>query len=111
MSQPFKALSPSMPRVPELDYFPALVNPLNVAAGPNQDLTGTLTATMAGSVNPVGTDVVWTLISGPGTAAFTDATSLTTDVTVSETGTYGFRLTASNDYWDKYDDLVITFNP
>lgn len=109
--QPFKALSPSMPRVPELDYFPSLVNPLNVAAGPNQDILSLLTVTMAGSVNPVGTDVVWTLISGPGTATFTDATSLTTDVTVSEIGTYGFRLTASNDYWQKYDDLVITFNP
>ena len=56
----------------------------------------------------------WELISGPGTATFTNVTSPTTTVNVSVYGTYVFRFHErynDNPGCASSDDVTITFNP
>jgi hypothetical protein len=109
MSRPLKALAPAFIRTIELDYFPPLVNPLSVNAGNSQDIVGSLTATLNGSVYPTTASVLWTLVSGPGTATFVDETSAITSVTVSQAGSYVFRLTATTEEWSVSDDTSVSY--
>ncbi len=53
----------------------------------------------------------WSLQSGPGTATFANANALNTTATVSATGTYIFRLTASDGSLSSYDTVTMTVNP
>lgn len=92
-------------------------------AGPDQIVTlPTGEATMAGSAtalsapSPPTFTYLWSLVSGPGTATFVDATDPLTKVTFSVVGTYVLKLlaTSSSGLWD--DDtmsvLVIAYiNP
>ncbi|MHB8133707.1 MAG: TadE family protein [Anaerolineaceae bacterium] len=86
-----------------------------VSAGADQILSSsTLTTNLTGIVTDDGFNVVppvltWTKDSGPGTATFTNASALSTQVTFSQPGTYVFRLTA-NDGWDSAFDTVIIKN-
>ena len=83
------------------------------------DSTVTLPAgiTLAGSVTddglPEGSTLtsLWTQVSGPGIATFTDATAPSTDVTFSEPGTYVLRLTADDTALQHSDDVTVTVNP
>jgi hypothetical protein len=53
---------------------------------------------------------LWTQLSGPGTATFSDATILDPTVTFDEAGVYYLRLTVTHTEteWTGYDDVVIT---
>ena len=65
-------------------------------AGPAQNLCGTLATNMAGNSPVLGTGT-WTLVSGPGTVAFTpSANTPAATATVSAYGSYIFRWTIAN---------------
>ena len=87
-----------------------------VQAGPNQTVTMPDSAALAGSISddglPEGATLtsVWTQISGPGTATFTDPTSPMTDVTFSAAGVYVLKLTADDSELQGNDDLTVTVN-
>lgn len=53
----------------------------------------------------------WTLEAGPGTATFVDMTSPTSEVTVSETGSYTFLWSVDLDGCQHSDEVTITFAP
>lgn len=70
-------------------------------------LTGTLPATAPTK----GEDILWTLVSGPGTATFSDATVINPTVTVSTFGTYRFNLKfSSGGCTPKNTNVDINFN-
>ena len=52
----------------------------------------------------------WTKVSGPGNATFSNPTSLTTNVTFSETGAYILRLSANDSELTGHDDVRVTLN-
>jgi hypothetical protein len=84
---------------------PPLVN-----AGPDQILTLPTSAVMAGSATDLESDpltYLWTQTSGPGTATFVDATSLTTGVSFDDHGVYVLRLTADDGTASDYDEMVV----
>lgn len=73
-------------------------NPPTVSAGANQNLSatsGTLTGTAVANTGSI-TSTAWTETSGPNTATITTPASLTTTITGLITGTYVFKLTATN---------------
>lgn len=86
---------------------PPLVN-----AGPDQSPPG-LTANLAGTATddglPAGSSLTttWSYVSGPGTATFGNASSLTTSVTFSASGCYVLRLTATDGQLTSSDDVFI----
>ncbi|HEX3130445.1 MAG TPA: Ig-like domain-containing protein, partial [Thermoanaerobaculia bacterium] len=96
------------------------VTPANKApvvnAGPDQAITRPLFATMAGTVTddgiPAGAVITttWSKVSGPGTVAFSNAGSLTTQVSFSASGIYTLRLTANDTQLTASDDVAITVN-
>lgn len=85
-------------------------------AGPNRTVTMPDSVTLAGSVSddglPEGAAVtsMWSQVSGPGTATFTDPASPTTDATFSAPGTYVLRLTASDTELQGTDEVSVTVN-
>ena len=87
-----------------------------VQAGPNRTVTMPDSAALAGSISddglPEGATLtsVWTQISGPGTATFTDPTSPMTDVTFSAAGVYVLKLTADDSELQGSDDVTVTVN-
>ncbi len=82
-----------------------------VNAGPNQTVTLPATATLSGTATDDGLPgpltVAWTQLSGPGTASIGSA-SLTTIVNFPATGTYSFRLTASDSQLSSSSDVTVT---
>ncbi|TND03509.1 MAG: hypothetical protein FD123_3930 [Bacteroidetes bacterium] len=87
-----------------------LAAPATSNAGPDDSICG-LAATLAGNTPVTGTGA-WTLISGPGTATFTNAALANSDVTVSASGVYTFQWTISNAPCSPSQDNVdITFVP
>lgn len=97
--------------------LPSIGNEAPVAdAGPNQTVTMPNSLTLAGSVSddglPEGSTLtsMWSQVSGPGTATFTDPTAPITDVTFSASGTYVLRLTASDTELQGTDDVTVTVN-
>jgi RHS repeat-associated protein len=103
---------------------PALVNitvtpvdkPPLVDAGPDQLISLPQNTTqLAGTVvyedftNTVDT-VIWSQLSGPGTATFTDASNETTTVTFSQSGVYELQLVASDSYFSGTNGVRITVN-
>ncbi len=89
-----------------------------VNAGPDQSVKLPAQATMQGSVtddglpNPPATVTnTWSQVSGPGTATFTDAHSLTTTVSFDAAGTYVLRLTADDSALQASDNVTITVLP
>lgn len=86
-----------------------------VNAGPDQQITLPSAATMAGSAMddglPSGTlSTTWSQVSGPGTAGFTDASSLTTTVSFSAPGDYVLELTANDGALQTSDQVAVTVN-
>ena len=57
-----------------------------------------------------GNSVRWSLVSGPGTATFSDASAPTGEVTFSTPGNYLLRLAASNDDGESSRSLAVTVN-
>jgi hypothetical protein len=86
-----------------------------VNAGPAQKVNFGAPFTLAGSVAddqlPFNTlNSVWTEVSGPGTAAFADATLTNTTVTFDQAGIYTLRLTANDGFATNSADVVIGVN-
>ena len=67
-------------------------------------------ANLVGSVTNA-TSSLWSLVSGPGTAVFADATSTTTTATFSAPGAYVLRLSASNALGESSRTIGITVAP
>jgi PKD repeat protein len=74
-------------------------------AGADQHLCGT-SVTMAGNNPSVGTGT-WTLVSGPNTPTFTNASQSNTPITGLTVGTYIFRWTISNGSCSSADDVQV----
>ncbi len=94
-----------------MDYFPPLVSPLFVDAGPSQTIAsphGTLHGT-AYSINLGDIEIEWTLVSGPGSVTINSPNELVTGFTLTDTGLYVFRLTVTQGYWSVYDTTTVNF--
>ena len=89
-----------------------------VDAGPDQVVDDPEdTVTLAGSVSddglpatPGSVDILWTQISGPGTAVFVDDTDPETDVSFDATGEYVLQLAADDGDTSSTDTVKITIN-
>jgi hypothetical protein len=97
---------------------PPVNQPPTVNAGPDQTITLPALANLAGTVSddglpspPAMFTTTWTLVSGPGTVSFGDATAAVTTASFSVAGTYTLRLTANDSLLSSTDDVVITVNP
>lgn len=84
-------------------------NPPTVSAGPD-GTSSTEDYTFAGTASAVSpktlASTVWSKVSGPGTQVFDDETILTAEVTGLVTGTYVFRLTATDSDGVQSSDTV-----
>jgi RHS repeat-associated protein len=102
------------------DEVTVVLEPANsapvVSAGPDQRVLG-LTTALEGSVTddgkPEGGTLgsIWSVVSGPGGVAFTNAASAATSVQFAAPGTYVLRLTASDGALSASDDVEIVANP
>ncbi|HLK93574.1 MAG TPA: hypothetical protein VKZ18_27025 [Polyangia bacterium] len=88
-----------------------------VNAGPDQTITLPATASLNGTVtddglpNPPATFTsTWSVVSGPGTVTFANASNPVTTATFSAAGTYDLRLTANDSALSASDDLIVTVN-
>jgi gliding motility-associated-like protein len=93
--------------------FTITANPDVSAAGADQLLcipaAGLLQTNLAGNTPGAGVTSLWTMISGPGTPVFADATLETSMVTVDLPGDYIFRWTLSNGSCTSIDDVLVSF--
>ncbi len=79
-----------------------------INAGPDKQLCGTLTTLLEGSLSE-GTGQ-WIQVSGPGTTNFVNNTNPNSSITVTEYGTYRYRLTGVVDGCDGLpDEVIISF--
>ena len=86
----------TLARRPRLTLGYSPVNPLpTLATGPPPAAEPGQPATLAGSVTGA-SGSTWSLVSGPGTATFSDATQPATTVTFSQPGLHQLRLTAAS---------------
>ncbi len=90
--------------------------PPTVNAGLDQTITLPDSALLDGTVTddgwPSGTlTTTWSVVSGTGSVAFTDAAAVDTTASFSEAGIYVLRLTADDSDLTASDDLTITVNP
>ena len=98
---------------------PVPVNqPPVVNAGFDQTITLPASATLNGTVtddglpNPPATvTTLWSVVSGPGTVTFGNASAKATTATFSASGSYTLRLTASDSLLSASDDVVVSVNP
>jgi RHS repeat-associated protein len=88
-----------------------------VDAGPDQNFALPHSATLHGTVSddglPAGSSlsVIWSVVSNPGSVAFTNVNSLDTTATFGSPGTYVLRLTASDGDLSTSDDITLTVEP
>ncbi len=89
-----------------------------VNAGIDQTVTLPNTASLVGAASddglpepPATVTVAWSQVSGPGTATFGNANSLSTSASFTTVGVYVLRLTASDTHLSATDDIQITVNP
>jgi hypothetical protein len=87
-----------------------------VNAGPSQNITLPDLANLSGSVTdsdgPLATPVVsWSVVSGPGSVSFGNASSVNTTASFSTAGTYVLRLTATDGQLQSFSDVTITVQP
>jgi hypothetical protein len=81
-----------------------------VNAGPNRTVTMPAAANLDGTVDGGGgpAQTTWSMVDGPGTVTFTNASAVDTTATFSAPGSYTLRLTASNGVLSAFDDMVVT---
>jgi PKD repeat protein len=86
-----------------------------VEAGPDQSITLPNNATLNGIVTddglpdpPASMTTTWSLVSGPATVTFGNASAVDTSVTFSEVGTYVLRLMADDGELTASDEVTIT---
>ena len=86
---------------------------ISVSAGPDQVIVfpgaATLSGTASDSNPPPGSSLTtnWSYVSGPGTATFANASSLSTTVTFGASGVYDLRLSATNGMFTASSDVKI----
>ncbi len=88
--------------------------PATVSAGPDQQVTLPTRVLLTGTASDpdgITPTVQWTLLSGPGTVAFTNAAALQTTASFSDAGSYILRLTASDGSDTVNDDVAVTVRP
>ncbi len=103
----------------EITVNPAPVNQApTVNAGVDQTLTLPNSASLLGTASddglpnpPATVTVTWSQVSGPATATFGNANSLSTTASFTTAGVYVLRLTASDTLLSATDDIEITVNP
>ncbi|GAO28111.1 PKD domain-containing protein [Geofilum rubicundum] len=81
-----------------------------MASAGEDDAVCELSYTLQGSSQPVLAGE-WTLAAGPGTVSFTDLTDPTSEVVVSETGSYTFLWSVELNGCLHSDEVTITFSP
>ncbi|MBI3424111.1 MAG: VCBS repeat-containing protein [Acidobacteria bacterium] len=81
--------------------------PSTANAGPDQSGCG-LQATLAGNPPIVGTGT-WTLVNGPGTITFNNASAPAATATASTAGAYTLRWTIASGSCNTTDDVVVTY--
>jgi hypothetical protein len=83
-----------------------------VNAGPDMTATQGVSTNLAGSVSDDGPAnnlaIVWSKVSGPGTASFQNSASPTTAATFSAPGVYVLRLSAYDGTHTSFDELTVT---
>lgn len=85
-----------------------------VQAGADLDTTAGVSTPLAGSVSddgrpgPAAPVTQWSQVSGPGTAGFSDSTSVSSSVTFPTAGSYELRLTADDGAVRTFDTLTVT---
>jgi len=86
-----------------------------VNAGPGQTITLPATASLVGTATddglpnpPAKVTTTWSMVSGPGTVTFADASALATAATFSVAGTYVLRLTGDDGALKSTSDVTIT---
>jgi len=88
-----------------------------VSAGNAQTITLPAIANLSGLASddglPTGSvlTTIWSMVSGPGTIVFTNASSLNTTATFPIAGTYIIRLSASDSALTSTSNITITVNP
>jgi hypothetical protein len=87
-----------------------------VNAGADQTITLPSLANLSGSVSdsggPLATPLVsWSVVSGPGSVTFGNASSASTSANFSVAGIYVLRLTANDGQLQSFDDVMITVLP
>ena len=88
--------------------------PPTVSAGSNQTITLPSTASLSGTASPgnAGTlTTLWSVVSGPGAATFTNPSSVSTTAAFSLSGTYVLKLTATSGTLSASSNVTITVNP
>jgi hypothetical protein len=100
------------------DVIITVTEPVNQApvvnAGPDQIVTYPSAAMMAGFATddglPTGSTLTrtWSMVSGPGTVSFYNATALNAIATFSAAGSYTLRLTVSDGNLSSSDDVIVT---
>jgi hypothetical protein len=100
--------------------FNLTVNAANQApvvdAGTNQTITLPAVVNLDGTVTddglPAGTlTTTWSMVSGPGTVTFGNASAIDTTASFSTSGTYSLRLTANDGALSASDTVTVTVNP
>jgi PKD repeat protein len=88
-----------------------------VNAGPDQTITLPAAASLNGTVTddglpspPAAFTSTWSVVSGPGTVTFANASNPVTTATFSVAGTYDLRLTANDSALSASDDIIVTVN-
>lgn len=111
--------SPSKTDTAMVDMVSIIGTPDNTAPSVNAGADGTvLTNTafaLAGTITddalpstPGATTVLWSLVNGPGSAVFGNATSITTNATFTSPGAHTLRLTADDGEVRTYTELTVT---
>jgi RHS repeat-associated protein len=89
----------------------------SVVAGPDQEIVLPSTVTLNGTASddgmPSGStlEVSWAQISGPAPVIFHDAFAVTTPATLTASGTYVLRLTASDSQLSASDEMTVVVHP
>jgi hypothetical protein len=104
-----------------IEYTLGASGPVNQAptanAGSDQSVTLPASATLVGSASDdglpalPGTLTTWSMVSGPGTVTFADASAPSTSASFSTAGTYVLRLTASDSELSSFDDVQVIVSP
>jgi len=87
-------------------------------AGSDQTVTLPASASLAGTASddglpgpPAALTTTWSMVSGPGTVTFGNASALSTTAGFSTAGTYVLRLRATDSVLATTDDVTVTVNP
>lgn len=86
-----------------------------VNAGADQSIELTASATLTASFSDDGLSTpitqIWSMVSGPGLASFTDSSAATTKVTFDTQGSYTLRFSVNDSEFSSSDEVTVTVSP